>query len=180
MEGSTPGLQAMAREARRLGDPKKRQRGPPALPRRGGRGGAPPRRARRAYALGDVYTSGVAIYTSRRGGARPGARPQEGARRAGGQGAVRHRAERASQPSAHTPRRRHDGRYAPTKNALATPEGVEGDTSQKLPRMEIRHPLYFQRGLSTAASITRGDIRRGRCPPRVRAARRRGQGVEGA
>jgi len=29
----------------------------------------------------------------------------------------------------------------PTKNALATPEGVEGDTFQKLPRMEIRHPL---------------------------------------
>jgi len=27
--------------------------------------------------------------------------------------------------------------------------------------MEIRHPLYFQRGLSTAASITRGDIRAG-------------------
>jgi hypothetical protein len=27
--------------------------------------------------------------------------------------------------------------------------------------MEIRHPLYFQRGLSTAAPITRGDIRLG-------------------
>jgi len=67
---------------RRLWDPERRQRGPPARPRRGGRGGASPRRARRAYALGDVYTSGAAIYTSRRGGARLGARPEEGARRA--------------------------------------------------------------------------------------------------
>jgi len=73
-----------------------------------------------------------------------GARPEEGARRAGGQGAVRHRAERASQPSAHAPLRRHDSSYTShTKNALATPEGVEGDASQKLPPRAEKCSVHY-------------------------------------
>jgi len=124
----------MAREAP-LG-PGKAAEGASGTPSARGPGGAagnvPPRRARRAYALGDVYTSGAAIYTSRRG-ARPGARPEEGARRAAA------KAQSGTGRNAHpnqAPTRRGADTTAdtrPTKNALATPEGVEGDASQKLP-----------------------------------------------